>query len=213
MNVVDIRHQRQSFSDLYTALQYMQAEDHAWQSVLNFCTHCGLGKARVFFIGNGGSAAIASHMANDWSKNGGFATFGPGDAAHMTCVSNDLGFGYVYEQLVDRHGMLGDVLFAISSSGMSPNIWNAVDMAKLKMMNVVTLSGFGAGNFLRLRGQVNFYVPSIQYGTVEIAHHAILHSILDELIRDEKQLYLDVQRQIKDFKPHLVKNDDEPGAA
>ncbi len=175
------------YRSLRDALFLMQSEVNAYQSVIDMITHMGNGKARLFFIGNGGSAAVASHMAIDYMKNGGFATFGPGDAAQVTCLGNDLGFNNVYSLPIERHGQLGDCLFAISSSGMSEDILDAVAAAKRKMMNVVTLSGFGEGNFLRGKGQVNFYVPSNQYGTVEIAHLAILHSILDEVMELERQ--------------------------
>jgi D-sedoheptulose 7-phosphate isomerase len=183
--VVNPKLNRTSFFKLVKALDNIEVEDSGWQSVQNFITHFGLDKARLFFIGNGGSAAIASHLATDAQKNGRFPTFGPGDCSLMSCYGNDYGFDHVYSEQIERHGQLGDVLFAISSSGMSENILRAVDCAKKKMMNVVTLSGFGEGNFLRSKGQVNFYVPSNEYGTVEISHLAILHSILDEAISAE----------------------------
>ena len=176
------------FDALVNGLSNVEVEHHGWQTVQNLITHYGLGKARIFFIGNGGSAAVASHMATDWQKNGHFATFGPGDCSMMSCYGNDYGFDHVYSEQIERHGQLGDVLFAISSSGMSENILRAVDCAKTKMINVITLSGFGNGNFLRGKGQVNFYVPSNQCGTVEISHLAILHSILDEVIAGEKSV-------------------------
>jgi len=135
------------FDPLAIALGNIQVEENGYQQVINYVTQYGLQKARVFFIGNGGSAAVASHMATDWAKNGGFATFGPGDVAMMSCYGNDYGFETVYGENIHRHGMIGDVLFAISSSGMSENIINAVHAAKSKRMNVVTLSGFGEGNF------------------------------------------------------------------
>lgn len=172
------------YSALIDGLDSIRCEPDAYQNVINMITHCGLGKARLFFIGNGGSAAVASHCAIDYLKNGGFATFGPGDAAQLTCIGNDLGFDNIFSLIIERHGQLGDCLFAISSSGMSEDILQACDAAKRKMMNVVTLSGFGEGNFLRGKGQVNFYVPSNQYGTVEIVHLSILHSILDEVMQN-----------------------------
>ena len=178
---------RESFDSLSCALDSIYVEPNGYQQAINLVTQYGLQKARLFFIGNGGSAAIASHMAIDWCKNAGFATFGPSDAAHMTCIGNDWGFENVFSVQIARHGQLGDVLFAISSSGMSEDILHAVQTAHEKQMNVITLSGFGEGNFLRTKGQVNFYVPTIQYGTVEIAHLAILHSILDEFITEEKE--------------------------
>jgi len=177
--------QRTSFGALADALDGIQVEEGGYQHVYNFVTQYGLQKARIFFVGNGGSASIASHQAFDWQKNGGFATFGPGDTAMMSCYGNDYGFEHVYAEQIERHGALGDVLFAISSSGMSDNILRAADVARAKRMNVVTLTGFGEGNFLRKKGGINFYVPSNQYGTVEISHLAILHSILDEVIANE----------------------------
>lgn len=174
---------RHSFSAITSALSKIVVEPDGWATVMDMITQKGFQKSRLFFVGNGGSAAIASHCAIDFLKNGGFATFGPGDSAHMTCITNDIGFNNVYSMQIERHGQLGDCLFAISSSGMSEDILDAVHAAKRKMMNVCTLSGFGEGNFLRGKGQVNFYVPSSEYGTVEITHLAILHSILDEVMQ------------------------------
>ncbi len=175
------------YSSLLDGLDSIRCEPNAYVKVIDLITHMALGKARLFFIGNGGSAAVAAHCAIDFMKNGGFATFGPGDAAQITCLGNDLGFQNIYSLPIERHGQLGDVLFAISSSGMSEDILDAVAAAKRKMMNVITLTGFGEGNFLRGKGQVNFYVPSNRYGIVEISHLAILHSILDEVMELERQ--------------------------
>jgi D-sedoheptulose 7-phosphate isomerase len=177
---------RQSFTKLETALTGIQAEANAYANVIQLATHAGLGKARVFFIGNGGSAAIASHCAIDWLKNGGFTTFAFNDGASLTCITNDLGYDNVFALPIERHAMLGDLLFAISSSGRSNSILKAVEVAKAKRMNVVTLSGFEPDNPLLRMGAVNFYVPSQEYGTVEIAHLAILHSILDEIIQHDR---------------------------
>lgn len=185
--IVERKNQRTSFGALAEALDSVQVEEGGYQQVYNLVTQYGLQKSRIFFLGNGGSAAIASHQAIDWQKNGGFATFGPGDTAMMSGYSNDYGFEHVYAEQIERHGQLGDVLFAISATGMSDNILRAADIARAKRINVVTLSGFGEGNFLRTKGGINFYVPSNQYGIVELAHHAILHSILDEVIANEGQ--------------------------
>lgn len=136
-------------------------------------------KARIFFIGNGGSAGICSHMATDWMKNGGFSATSLNDGATLTCLGNDLGFEEVFAKQIEMHGRAGDLLIAISSSGNSPNILRAVEAARAATMGVVTLSGFGAGNKLRRLGDVNFYVPDERYGFVEISHLAICHAVLD----------------------------------
>jgi D-sedoheptulose 7-phosphate isomerase len=73
----------------------------------------------------------------------------------------------------------GDLLVAMSSSGRSPNILEAVRAARERSMTVMTLSGFGADNPLRHEGDLNFYVPSREYGFVELSHNAIIHLFLD----------------------------------
>lgn len=179
-------YERKSFAALAHALDGIQAEKEAFANVINLITFYGMARARLFFIGNGGSAAIASHMANDFQKNGGFTTFCFNDGAALTCLANDLGYENVFALPVARHGQLGDALFAISSSGKSPSILNAVKVAKDLKMNVITLSGFAPDNPLVAMGSVNFYVPSQEYGTVEIAHLAILHSVLDEVMTNDR---------------------------
>ncbi len=136
----------------------------------------------VYFVGNGGSAAIASHMAVDWFNKGKFASMCFNDAAALTCIGNDFGYRYVFDFQMMRHARPGDLLFAISSSGQSASIIEPAKNAA-RVMDVITLSGFEPANELRKLGKVNFYVPSNHYGTVEISHLAILHALLDELAK------------------------------
>lgn len=136
-------------------------------------------RGRIYFIGNGGSAGVASHMAIDWMKNGGFDATAFNDGALLTCLANDLGFDQVFALPLSRNARPGDVLIAISSSGRSPNILNATRAAKDAGARVITLSGFAPDNPLRISGDMNFYVPSSLYGFVEIAHLTICHGLLD----------------------------------
>jgi D-sedoheptulose 7-phosphate isomerase len=136
-------------------------------------------RTRVMFVGNGGSAAIASHMATDWMKNGGFAATAFNDGAALTCLGNDLGFERVFARQIQAHARAGDLLIAISSSGNSASILNAVAAARAARADVVTLSGFAPDNRLRAGGDLNFWVPNGLYGFVEIAHLAVCHAILD----------------------------------
>lgn len=133
----------------------------------------------LFFIGNGGSAAIASHMAIDYSKNGGMRALALNDGAALTCLGNDLGYENVFARQLDLHARSGDVLIAISSSGRSPNILNAVDTARERGCFILTLSGFRPDNPLRTLGDLNLYVASERYGFVEIAHLTLCHAMLD----------------------------------
>lgn len=173
---------RDSFVDIAATLSLVQSEDRAFPNLIQLLKFGRDGGSRLFFIGNGGSSAIASHMAADYQKNGNFPTFAFSDPASLTCHANDLGYERVFSRPLGMHGRLGDVLFAVSSSGESRNITNAVEAAIALRMNVVTLSGFKPDNTLRKMGGINFYVPSDKYGTVEICHLAILHSVLDEIM-------------------------------
>lgn len=134
---------------------------------------------KLMFIGNGGSAGISSHCAIDYSKNGGMRSTAFNDGAALTCLGNDLGYENVFAKQVDLHARTGDALIAISSSGKSPNILNAVGVARERGCFILTLSGFGADNPLRRLGDQNYYVNSGEYGFVEITHLALIHAILD----------------------------------
>ena len=134
---------------------------------------------KLMFIGNGGSAGIAGHMAIDFTKNGGVRSVTFNDASSLTCLGNDLGYEQVFSKQVEMQGLPGDILIAISSSGESKNILNAVTTARKMKAHVISLSGFKPGNALRQMGDINLYVPSSVYGFVETAHQALLHVILD----------------------------------
>jgi D-sedoheptulose 7-phosphate isomerase len=136
---------------------------------------------KLVFIGNGGSAAIASHMATDYSKNGDIRSLALNDSSMLTCLGNDLGYDQVFAKQIEMHARPGDVVIAISSSGRSANILNAVKAARAAKSAVVTFSGFAADNPLRSLGDINFYIASDRYGFVEIGHLTICHAILDFL--------------------------------
>ncbi|MDI1355079.1 MAG: SIS domain-containing protein [bacterium] len=136
---------------------------------------------RIFFIGNGGSNSICSHMMEDYAKILNYPTFAFSDAALITCFANDYGFENAVAEWLKRHFIEGDLLVAISSSGNSANINNAVDFAKGLKGQIITLSGFEKNNKLVEKGLINFWLNSSSYGIVECYHQTILHIILDEL--------------------------------
>lgn len=136
---------------------------------------------KIIFIGNGGSAGIASHLAIDFSKNGGLRALAFNDSSALTCLGNDLGYENVFAKQLDFHARPGDLLIAISSSGRSANILQAVKVARSRDCRVVTYSGFADNNELRRAGDINFYVRANknEYGFVEVAHLALCHAVLD----------------------------------
>ncbi|MBT9140777.1 MAG: Phosphoheptose isomerase [Dehalococcoidia bacterium] len=144
---------------------------------------------KVMLIGNGGSAAIASHMQNDLCKAVGVRAIVFNEPPLLTALSNDHGYGCVFERPVMLWANSGDLLLAISSSGQSENILRAVRASMARECQVITLSGFSVDNPLRRMGHLNFYVPSQVYGYVELVHSVLAHFLTDCAImsRSEKE--------------------------
>jgi D-sedoheptulose 7-phosphate isomerase len=136
----------------------------------------------LYLIGNGASAMMASHFASDACKNAGLSAMAFNDASLLTAVGNDVSFEEIFALPLSRLARSGDILIAISSSGNSPNIVRALDTARSIPMQIVTVSGKGADNRARTRGDLNFYVPAQRYGWVECAHQLILHYWLDQYL-------------------------------
>ena len=139
-------------------------------------------KSQLFFIGNGGSSAIASHMTADFMKNGGMRTYSLYDNAMLTCMGNDYGYGYVFSKPLEYLLQPDDLLVAISSSGNSQNIVKAIEVAKKKRAKVITFTGFKPDNRVKQMGDINVYVPCEKYGMVESIHNLILQQIVDEIM-------------------------------
>lgn len=105
---------------------------------------------KVFSCGNGGSMCDAMHFAEELTgrfrkERKPLAAMAINDPSHLTCVSNDYGYDYVFSRYVEAWGNYGDVLLAISTSGNSPNVILAVESAKKKGMKVIGLLGKGGG--------------------------------------------------------------------
>jgi D-sedoheptulose 7-phosphate isomerase len=146
-------------------------------------THAGRSRGQhLYFVGNGASAMLASHFAADACKNAGLSAMAFNDASLLTATGNDVAFEEVFALPLSRLARAGDLLIAISSSGNSPNILRAIDVATSIPTEIITLTGKGADNRARTRGDLNFYVPSPRYGWVECAHQLILHYWLDQYL-------------------------------
>ena len=146
---------------------------------------------KLIFIGNGASAAIASHMSTDYWKNVAMRAIAFNDSSLLTCISNDYGYKYVFEKPIEMFADEGDVLMAISSSGKSENILRGVQAARSKKCKVITFSGFSPKNPLSQTGDYNFFVGAPSYGPVEIIHLSICHCICDALIHKSEPLLTD----------------------
>lgn len=152
------------------------------ESMMDMFTRHKQAGSQIFFIGNGGSAAIASHMTADYMKNGGMNTYSLYDSAVTTCMGNDYGYENIFSRPMQFLVKEKDLLVAISSSGNSENILNAIRIAKEKGADVITLTGFGTDNKAKQMGDINVYVPSSKYGIVESIHNLILQQIVDGIM-------------------------------
>lgn len=143
---------------------------------------------KVIIAGNGGSAAIASHIAVDLTKSSGIRAVSFNEAQLITCLANDFGYEHWVEKSLQFYANAGDAAVLISSSGRSPNILNGVAEARRLGLTVITLSGFDDRNPLRRMGDENLWVDSGVYNVVEMTHQAWLMAIVDRLSnkRDER---------------------------
>ena len=138
---------------------------------------------KTVLVGNGGSAAIASHVAVDLTKNAGIRAVNFNEADLITCFANDYGYEHWLAQAVERYGDAGDVLIAVSSSGQSRNILEACQAARRqRFASIVTLSGFSPANPLRALGDHSLWVESRAYNLVELTHLFWLLALVDLII-------------------------------
>ena len=142
---------------------------------------------RIFFAGNGGSAASANHFSCDIAKNvvgdNGFhyrTLTVSSDSSTITALGNDIGFDNIFRVQLELQMDPGDILIAISASGNSPNIKRACEYVKDLNNKIIGLSGFNGG-VLRQFADISFHVDSNEYEVVEDLHSIILHSIISYL--------------------------------
>ena len=145
-----------------------------------------LNSKKIILVGNGGSAAMASHVAVDFTKAAKVRAINFNEADLITCFANDYGYDQWVIEALTAYADAGDMAILISSSGRSPNIINAALKAKEMGLSVVTLSGFEEGNPLRQLGNINLWADSNKYNIVEMTHHIWLVAIVDYLVETNK---------------------------
>lgn len=179
---------QQYTSGLLFTLAGVQATDaqgasvHFSEACIDLIERCKVATGaggKVMIVGNGGSAAIASHQAFDWWKNGRIRTTAFNDSSLLTGGGNDFGYPEVFSQPIQMFGTKADILIAISSSGQSPNIVNAAKKGREIGCFTVTMSAFKPDNPLRSAGDLNIYLDTMIYGHAELGHETILHTMLD----------------------------------
>jgi D-sedoheptulose 7-phosphate isomerase len=138
---------------------------------------------KIISCGNGGSHCDAMHFAEELSgryreNRKALAAIAISDVSHISCVSNDYGFEFVFSRFVEGLGNQGDILLGISTSGNSGNIINAVEAAHAKGMKVVILSGKDGGK-LAGKADVEIRVPHFGYADrIQEIHIKVIHILI-----------------------------------
>lgn len=136
-------------------------------------------KKKVIIVGNGGSAAISSHVSVDLTKMCNIRAVNFNEADLITCFSNDYGYENWVKEALSSFADKGDLLICVSSSGESMNIVNGANFAKKFGCKVVTLTGFEKKNKVRKIGHINLWVDSKNYNIIEMTHHIWLLALTD----------------------------------
>ena len=138
---------------------------------------------KILSCGNGGSHCDAMHFAEELSgryreNRRALPAIAISDVSHISCVSNDFGYEYVFSRFIEGLGNQGDVLLGISTSGNSGNIIKAVEAARLKGMKVIILSGKDGGK-LADKADVEIRVPHFGYADrVQEIHIKVIHILI-----------------------------------
>ena len=144
---------------------------------------------KIMIFGNGGSAAIASHVSVDLTKNANIRSVNFNEADLITCFSNDYGYEKWVEKAIDFYADSSDVLILISSSGKSQNMINACTAARNKKISkIITFTGHDKNNPLSKLGDINFWINSKAYNFVENTHQVWLLTIVDLIIGKREYL-------------------------
>ncbi len=159
------------------------------EKVVEVVTNAFKNGNRVYFCGNGGSAADAQHLAAEFS--GRFYTDRkalPAEALHcntsyLTAVANDYGYDVVYSRMIDGIGETGDVLIGLSTSGNSGNIIKAFEVAKDKGIITVAFTGITGGQMKAISDYL-INVPSADTPRIQESHITIGH-IICQLVEEK----------------------------
>jgi len=152
------------------------------QEAANLCINALKDGKKVLLCGNGGSAADAQHIAAELSgrfKKERISLAGIAlttDTSALTAIGNDYGYEFVFSRQLEGIGRSGDILIAISTSGNSKNVLNAMDSAKKMGIKTITLTGKTGGEMAK-KGDINIIIPSDDTPRIQEMHIMVGHMI------------------------------------
>ena len=157
-----------------------EAIDAITQSDVDTLKQLLLTHKEVIMIGNGGSNAICSHIAQDYTKFLGNRAYAFSDASRLTCYINDFGMENAYKRFLEDFAVSDTLVILISSSGNSQNIVNCARYCCDEGLPFITITGFDKDNKVRklysAQAALDVHVDSHSYGVVECVHQVFLHT-------------------------------------
>jgi len=178
---------RHHFEEAFEALQQFLADEQNFlriEAAGELMTESLNRGGKIISCGNGGSMSDAMHFAEELSgryrdNRKALAAVSISDPTHISCVGNDYGFEFIFSRYVEALGNKGDVLLAISTSGNSKNVINAIEAAKAKGMKIVALTGKDGGAIAKL-ADLEIRAPHSLYADrAQEIHIKIIHSLID----------------------------------
>jgi D-sedoheptulose 7-phosphate isomerase len=183
---------RAAFEDAQATLQAFLADPAGLDGVRRFVNAAAKtlkGGGLLMSCGNGGSMCDAMHFAEEWTgrfrkDRAALPAIAFSDPSQLTCVANDFGFDEVFARSVQAYGKKGDLLVAISTSGGSPNILRALEVAKEKGITTVGLLGKGGGK-AKAACDIAIVVPlATTSDRIQEIHIKVLHIAIEAVERE-----------------------------
>ena len=171
------------YENIYNSLNSLNENDVL--NVVNLIKNINYKKGKLIIVGNGGSAAIASHLSIDFTKAAKIRAINFNESSLLTCFSNDYGYENWVDEALGFYADKEDIVILISSSGNSKNIVNGALKTKKMGLPLITFSGFSSENDLKQLGDYNFWVDSTDYNLIETVHQTWGLSIIDYLIKNK----------------------------
>jgi len=183
---------RASFEEARATLDAFLADKNAMPAVQRFVQLAAATLKQnglLMSCGNGGSMCDAMHFAEEWTgrfrkDRAALPAIAFSDASQLTCIANDFGFDEVFARSVEAYGKKGDLLVAITTSGNSPNILRAIEVAKQRGITTVGLLGKGGGKARDLV-DVPIVVPLAETSDrIQEVHIKVLHIVIEAVERE-----------------------------
>lgn len=182
---------KSSLSDAQTVLKHFVEQPGTWEILIKFSKMLLSAyeqNGKILICGNGGSHCDALHFSEELTgryrkDRRPLGALALGEASHVTCVSNDYGFQYVFSRQVEALGRKEDVLIGLSTSGQSPNVIEAFKSAKELGLKTVALLGKGGGELAKI-ADIAIIVPGSTSDRIQELHMLLLHTVIETVERE-----------------------------